>query len=242
MPSDKRKDRAQKKRQRQARKALETFLAKLRDACKTIEKVEQWLEHIHALQRIAGEYADALPTQAQTRLRSAIQVAEGVTEGFDKACQVLQSDIEGVIALLPLSIGTLLIAALIGAAAVVGAATAITVATAAPLTIENQDCGDIIFPPIPIPAPGLELPNHAIRAGEHGDAKIPFWVAINVDATVSPPALRTLAGPFPIPGNPKSIRLAYGSNVAGDELLNPGQITPVNLAGRTNLRLIVSCR
>ncbi len=245
MPGDKRKDRAQKKRQQQARKALEAFLAKLRDACKTIAGIEQWLAHTKLLESILHEYEDALPSDAQTRLRAAMKVADATRAALEKACEVLQLEVEKVIALLPaaaaLSLGTALIAALIVGAVAVGGAAAISAATAATLTIENKNCGDIIFPPIPIPAPGLELPNRAIRAGEYGDAKIPFWVTMNVDATVSPLVLRTLAGSFTVPGNVTSIKLADSGNPAGTELLIPGRSTPVNLGGKTDPRLVILC-
>lgn len=104
MSNDKRKGRARKKRQQQARKALESFLARLRNACKTIDGIEQWLEHTKLLEAILREYEDALPFDAQARLRAAMKVADATREALEKACNVLQLEVENVIALLALPV------------------------------------------------------------------------------------------------------------------------------------------
>lgn len=246
MPGDKRKERARKKRQQQARKALESFLTQLRSACKTLDRIEQWLEHTKLLGSILKEYDDVLPPDSQARLRAAMKVAEATREALEKACEVLQLELRKVIALLPaaaaFSLGTVLIIALIGSAAIVGGAAAWSVVTSVSLVIENQNCSEIQFPPSPVPVPGLDLPTNAIRSGQQARAQIPSWVTMNVDASSSPLVLRTLAASFPVPGDVTSIKLADSQNLAGTELLIRGKSTPVNLAGTTNPRLVVACR
>jgi len=244
MSDNKRKERADKKRQQRARQALESFLTELRNACKTIERIEQWREHTRMLESIWREYEDALPAEAQARLHDAVKFADATREGFENACKVLQTKVESVIPFLPgtIAFGTVLIAALIVGAVAVGVASAYSAATTVTLTIENTNCGNIQVPPIPIPIPGLELPNGTIPSGRQAEAKIPVWVTLNVDATSNPVVLRTSLLSFPIRGNLLSIKLADSHNPVGAELLIPGQSTPVNLAGKTNSRLVVGCR
>ena len=243
MANNSRQERAEKKRQqRRARKALNAFLTDLRNACEKIDQIEQWLEHAKMLESIFHKYEDALPATARAQLHDAVKYANAVREGFDKACNVLKDKVEKVIPLLPgpIGLGTVLLAAFIVGAVAIGVASAVSAATAVTLTIANRNCGDIRIPPISIP--GLELPQDMIRSGQQAEAKIPFWVTVNVDATSSPLVLRTFLLSFPIPGNPLSIKLADSRNPGGTELFIPGQSTPVNLAGKTNPQLVVACR
>lgn len=246
MPGEKSNARAVKERRRQARGALEAYLTKLRNACDSIEKIEQWTEQTKVLENILQQYEDALPENARAHLKQAIKVAQGVTEGFGDACKVLKLDVQKVLPLIQIgataSLGTVLIGALILGAVVVGSFVATSAATAATLMIENRNCSDIQFPVIPVSIPGLDLPEGTLRAGQVAEAKIPFWVSMSLDATSSPSKIRAFFGTFDMPGNPTSVRLVYAANVGGEELLIPGKVTSANLSGKSSPRLVVACR
>jgi hypothetical protein len=243
-PMDKRE---REKKRKEARKALVAFLGRLRVACKSLESIDEWLEHMSRLEKLLVEYQQVLPPDARARVRSAMKAVDTTRSGLRKTCKVLQMELERVIELLPAAgltatgaiLATLFVAALMVAAAIL-AVEIIGNCYQAEVTIENQGCETLWLQEVgELPVPGLDLPA-SIPPGGRATAQVPTLLLglFEIDATqAGRVVLRLPLGiqvPAGLPGRLGSVRLDQ------QELL--GRSTRLHIAARSRHTLVLSCR
>lgn len=196
-PSEKERE----KRQRKLRKELLLLLKRLRKACARFEQVEQWLEYAQKALDIAERYTDVLSARDRQRIREAVELEDRSLAGVRAACQVLQLEIERILATLPAAVAGsaalgLAVKILIGLAVLAGATAAVlSLSRPASVRFSNVNCGPIpiaesLSPPIVGLAQGfgIRLPGH-LKSGEVAEADIPALLpSITLDAT-HPPTL-----------------------------------------------------
>jgi len=239
--------REREKKRKEARKALAAFLGRLRVACKSLDGIDEWLEHMSRLEKLLLEYRPVLPPDAQARVRSAMKVTDTTRSGLRKACKVLKMELERVIDLLPAAgltatgaiLGTLFAVALIVGAAIL-AVEIIGSRYQAEVTIENHGCETLRLQEVgELPVPGLDLPA-SIPPGGRATAQVPAPLLglVEIDATQAgrvilrlPLGIQVPAG---LPGRLSSVRLDQ------QELL--GRSTRLHIAARSRHTLVVSCR
>ncbi len=88
-------------RQRNARKALEDFLKKLRNACAKISTMDDWTTLVSELNGVLEIYQIEIPAANRQRLESAMQIGEASKEALPHACSVLDLEITNTIKSLP---------------------------------------------------------------------------------------------------------------------------------------------
>lgn len=204
-------EKEQKKRKRRLRKELWLLLKRLRKACARFHQVEQWAEYAARALDIADRYADILSESDRKRLEEAVELKEHTLSAVHAACQVLEFEIERLLAMLPAAaaggavLGTV-IKVLIGVAVVAGVAAGVMNASR-PVTVrfENVHCG-----PIPVAegmpsamvglaeAMGIHLPDR-LEDDQVGNADLPVLLpAVTLDAR-HPPTLYLRAAGMAVP-------------------------------------------
>lgn len=93
--------REQKRRARQARKALLAFLKRLRRACNKISTLEEWLDYTQELAQLLVTHQDGLTEAQRERLEQVLKATDLTKQGIQLACKTLQGELEQVIAALP---------------------------------------------------------------------------------------------------------------------------------------------
>jgi len=242
-------EKEQKKRKRKLRKELLMLLKRLRKACERFHQVEQWTEYAQKALDIADRYADVISDHDRQRLREAVELKDRSLAGVRAACQVLQLEIERLLATLPAAAGGALIGVavkvLIGVAVVAGV-TAGVLNLSQPTTVRlaNMNCR-----PIPIaegmsPAvvglaegAGIYLPDR-LEDGEVSEASLPAILPdITLDAT-QPPTLWLNTTFLSIPlkvSNALDDILVNGESALGEEVtieLNTGEEVTIEVVCR----------
>ncbi|MEW6716315.1 MAG: hypothetical protein AB1345_02255 [Chloroflexota bacterium] len=91
-------EKPQRKRKKQAKKALLTFLRHLRRACTQFETLEKWIERVAELEELLSEYPDVFSKEQQKKLKEAAKLTNSTQAGIRAACKLLSMEIENVLA------------------------------------------------------------------------------------------------------------------------------------------------
>jgi len=228
-----------KKKRKKARAALLAFLKRLRQACKVMDSAETWSDCVKELDALLQDYQRQIPGVNLQRLRSAMQLGEPNRAGIQKACKVLQFEVERAIDVLPAAGGlaSALVGGLIVVAVVIAAAAIYVERTAVEVVIINNGCSPIrLAGGFPIDLPGLHLPPEVIPSGGRAVAQVPR-MTVHLDATSGDRVGLTVLGitrPFDL--GRRAIQIHWD----GQPLL--GQRTALNLGNRPRHELVVTCR
>ena len=239
MPEKTMSRKEEKEKKKKARGAFMLWLKRLRAACKTIGKVDEWYSLMNELTGLLQEYAPVIPADCYERIKNAMSPVDTTRKGLSKACKVLGKEIEQLLKCLPAggSFGKMLGGTILGVAVLVGAAWIYAEAASVEIAIINDGCNTIVLPgELPIPIPGVSLPDKPIAPGESASVSLPR-LTVDVDATQPGQISVGVLGmsvSYNLGGDITSIQLD------GQELI--GQRTHVSLGGRKSHELVVRCR
>ncbi len=136
-------------KQRNARKALENYLKKLRNACGTISSVDQWTSLVAELNGILEIYRVEIPAANRGRLQNAMQLGEAGADAISHACSALELEVSSTIQALPkrgCSCGCLA-AGILGALAVLLIGlflAAFVIFRPVPVVVVNEGCSPMV--------------------------------------------------------------------------------------------------
>ena len=229
----------EKDKKKKARGAFALWLKRLRAACKTIGKADEWYSLMNELTGLLQEYAPVIPADCYARIKNAMNPVDTTRKGLKNACKVLGKEIEDLIKCLPAggSFGKMIGGTLLGVALLVGAASIYAETQSVDIAIINDGCDTIRLPgELPIPIPGVSLPDKPIAPGESASVSMPP-LSVDVDATQPGQVSVGVLGmsvSYDLGGDIISIQLD------GREIL--GQRTHLSLGGRKSHELVVRCR
>jgi hypothetical protein len=229
----------EKEKKKKARAAFAVWLKRLRAACKTLDKIDEWYELMQELTGLLQEYLPVLPADCYARIQNAMRPIDTTRKGLKNACKVLGDEIEGLLKCLKVgrSLGKVLGGTLLGVAVIVGAATVYLEATSTEIAIINDGCSTIVLPAeLPIPIPGVSLTDRPIPSGGSATMSLPR-LTVDVDATAPGRITVGVLGmsvTYNLGGEVTSILLD------GQEIL--GRQIRAKIGGRQQHELVVRCR
>jgi hypothetical protein len=172
----------ERRQRRQTRKALLLWLKRLRRAGRAWRTAEDWYEFMRRLEDWLQKEGNHLTAEERQGLQRAMHLRDASSQGLTTASQLLELQIEQVIAGLPAAgvAGPIVLGAFIAAALAIGGGVAYANATAVEVTIINQGCRPVRICQGVVPALDLllgvvdgELPAHPIPAGAQGTMRLP---------------------------------------------------------------------
>jgi hypothetical protein len=239
MPTQTMSRKEEKEKKKKARGAFMMWLKRLRAACKKLSTADEWYSLMQELTGLLQEYAPVIPADCYARIKNAMSPVDTTRKGLSKACKVLGKEIEELLKCLPAggSFGKMLGGTILGVAVLVGAAWIYAEAASVDIAIINDGCDTIVLPgELPIPIPGVSLPDKPIAPGESASVSLPP-LSVDIDATQGRQVSVGVLG--------MSVSYDLGSSIRsiqldGQEIL--GQRTHVSLGGRKSHELVVRCR
>lgn len=241
-------EQSREQRRRKLRKELLLLLKRLRKACARFRQVEQWAEYAARAIEIADRYVDVLSDADRQRLKEATQLKDHSLSAVHAACQVLEFEIERILATLPAAVGGAVLGTAIKALLVVSvvagvAVGALNLSRPASVRFENLGCGPIpIAEAMPSAVAGLVrglgvgLPAR-LDDGQVAEVTVPsLFPDLTLDAR-HPPTLQLRAPfvsiPFQVSNALNDIRL-NGHSVLGQQ-------APIPLRAGNQVQIQVIC-
>lgn len=183
--------REERRQRRKTRQALTFWLKRLRRAGRAWRTAEDWYKFMRRLEDWLQREGQHLTGEERLRLQRAMQLRDASSQGLATAGQILELQIEQVIAGLPAAgvAGPIVLGAFIVAALAIGGGVAYANATAVEVTIINQGCQPVRICQGVVPALDLllgvvggELPLNPIPDGAQGTMRLPA-ATLTLDGT-----------------------------------------------------------
>lgn len=239
----------EKKRKKQARKEIEALFKAVKAGCERLKKFEETMRQVEKIKPLMERYKDILDPAAVQEVNRILDQIDRATGDLDQFCELADRlhDLAGklyepeiprwVQDLTPAGWSGLVAAVVVVVIVVGGLVTAFSPWFQATILVSNQGC-DAIPAPLGLPnIPGVSLWSAPIRDGETGQANVPPFLQIGVDAT-QPDRIALSAFNLPLvtlrPAGLKSLLLD------GKEIM--GQKDNLNTGVQANYTLVIACR
>ena len=239
----------EKKRKKQARKEINAIFRWVKAGCERLKKFEETMKQVEKIKPLLERFQDVLNPGIVNDINSILDRIDQATGNADQFCELAER-LQALSTTLynpsiPRWVQNLTPAGWAGV--VGGVVTAVIVAGGlittfspwfqATIDINNQGCEAFRAPQGLPNIPGVSLWSEAIQDGEHGQAKLPPFIKLGVDATRA----GTIAiSVFDIPVISMQPSGLKSISINGREIIN--QVDVETMGIKANYNLVITCQ